>query len=70
MEDAEEPAVFLIALGCIVRARGGLAKTAKAAVIDRESLYRALSARENPWVSTPVAVTKAGRFKATIEIAH
>ena len=45
LEDADEPSVLLIALRHIAEARGGIAKVAKAAGIERESLYRALSAR-------------------------
>ena len=47
MEDTEEPQVLLIALRRIAEARGGLAKVAKAAGIQRESLYRALYMRGN-----------------------
>jgi len=59
LEDADEPSVLLIALRRIAEARGGIAKVAKAAGIERESLYRALSVRGNPRLSTLVAVTKA-----------
>ena len=59
LEDADEPRVLLIALRRIAKARGGIAKVAKAAGIERESLYRALSAHGNPRLSTLVAVTKA-----------
>jgi probable addiction module antidote protein len=45
MEETDEPEVLLMALRHIAEARGGLAKVAKAAGIERESLYRALSAR-------------------------
>jgi probable addiction module antidote protein len=69
LEDAEEPAVLLIALRRIAEARGGVAKVAKAAGITRESLYRALSERGNPRLSTLVAVTKAVGLKLTVEAA-
>jgi probable addiction module antidote protein len=42
LEDSDEPSVLLIALRRIAEARGGIAKVAKAAGIERESLYRAL----------------------------
>src|SRR5260370_30297418 len=67
LEDTEEPAVFLIALRRIVEARGGIAKAAKAAGIERGSLYRVLSKRGNPRVSTLVAVTQAVGLKLTGE---
>jgi probable addiction module antidote protein len=66
IEDEEEPRVLLLALRQIAQARG-VAKIAKAAGIERESLYRALSARGNPRLSTLVAVTKAIGVKLTVE---
>ncbi len=41
LEDTDEPQVLLIALRQIAAARGGIAKIAKAAGIERGSLYRA-----------------------------
>jgi probable addiction module antidote protein len=67
LEDDEEPQVLLIALRRLAEARGGLAKIAKAAGIQRESLYRALSSRGNPRLSTLQAVTKALGLKLTVE---
>ena len=67
LEDVDEPKVLLIALRRIAEARGGIAKVAKAAGIERESLYRALSSRGNPRLSTLVAVTKAVGLKLTVE---
>ncbi|MGA8531245.1 MAG: addiction module antidote protein [Acidobacteriaceae bacterium] len=67
MEDTEEPGVLLIALRRVAEARGGVAKIAKAAGIERESLYRALSRRGNPRWSTLVAVTRAMGLKLTVE---
>ena len=66
LEDAEEPRVLLVALRRVAEARGGVAKVAKAAGIERESLYRALSAHGNPRLSTLVAVTKAMGLKLTV----
>ena len=70
LEDDDEPGVLLIALRRIAEARGGIAKVAKAAGIERESLYRALSLRGNPRLSTLVAVTKAVGLKLTVEEAR
>jgi probable addiction module antidote protein len=67
MEDTEEPRALLIALRHIAEARGGIAKIAKGAGIERESLYRALSPRGNPRFSTLVAVTKAMGLTLTVE---
>ncbi len=69
LEDTDEPSVLLIALRRVAEARGGIAKVAKAAGVERESLYRALSARGNPRLSTLVAVTKAVGLKLTVEAA-
>jgi probable addiction module antidote protein len=69
LEDDDEPGVLLIALRRIAEARGGIAKVAKAAGIERESLYRALSVRGNPRLSTLVAVTKAVGLRLTVEAA-
>jgi probable addiction module antidote protein len=70
MEDTDEPEVLLIALRHIAEAKGGLAKVAKAAGIERESLYRALSAHGNPRLSTIVGVMKAVGLKLTVELAR
>jgi probable addiction module antidote protein len=70
MEDTDEPEVLLIALRHIAEARGGLAKVAKAAGIERESLYKALSSRGNPRLSTIVGVMKAVGLKLTVETAQ
>jgi probable addiction module antidote protein len=67
LEDTDEPQVLLIALRQIAAARGGIAKIAKAAGIERESLYRALSSRGNPRLSTLFAVTKAMGLTLTVE---
>ena len=70
LEDTEGPAVLRIALRRIAEANGGIAKVAKAAGVERESLYRELSARGNPRLSTLVAVTKAVGLKLTVEAAR
>ena len=67
MEDTEEPRTLLIALRHVAESCGGLAKIAKAAGVERESLYRALSPRGNPRFSTLVAVTKAMGLTLTVE---
>ena len=69
MEDTEEPRVLLVALRQIAEARGGIAKIAKAAGMERESLYRTLSPRGNPRLSTLFAVTKAMGLTLTVETA-
>jgi len=68
LDDAHEPGTLLIALRHLAQAQG-ISKVAKAAGIERESLYRALSFRGNPRLSTLVAVTKAIGLKLTVEAA-
>jgi probable addiction module antidote protein len=70
LEDAGEPKVLLLALRHLAEAKGGIAKVAKKAGIERESLYRALSPTGNPRLSTLVAVTKAIGLKLTVEAVH
>jgi probable addiction module antidote protein len=67
--DEDEPRVLLIALRHLAQAQG-IAKVAKAAGIERESLYRALSIHGNPRLSTLVAVTKAIGLRLTVEAAQ
>lgn len=67
LEDSDEPSVLLVALRRVAEAKGGIAKVAKAAGVERESLYRALSVRGNPRLSTLVAVAKAVGLKLTVE---
>ena len=69
LEDEDEPRVLLLVLRHLAQAQG-VAKIAKAAGIERESLYRALSARGNPRLSTLVAVTKAIGLRLTVEVVQ
>lgn len=69
LENDDEPRVLLIALRHLAQAQG-VAKVAKAACIQRESLYRALSANGNPRLSTLFAVAKAIGLKLTVEAAQ
>lgn len=70
LKDPGEPKVLLIALRHLAEAKGGMAKIAKKAGIERESLYRALSPTGNPRLSTLVAVTKAIGLKLTVGAVH
>ena len=68
LEEEDEPRVLLIALRHVAQAQG-IAKVAKTAGVERESLYRALSVRGNPHLSTLFAVTKAIGLRLTVEAA-
>src|ERR1700730_9554518 len=67
MEETDDPEVLLVALRHVAKARGGVAKVAKAAGLERESLYQALSPHGNPRLSTLVAVTRAIGLQLTVE---
>jgi probable addiction module antidote protein len=67
LEDSDEPKVLLVVLRQLAEARGGVAKIAKKAGVKRESLYRALSERGNPRLSTLTAVMKAVGLRLTVE---
>ncbi len=66
LEDSDDPRGLLIALRHLAQARG-IAKIAKAAGVERENLYRSLSARGNPRLSTLSAVAKAVGLRLTVE---
>src|SRR5690349_7484970 len=66
LEETDEPRVLLIALRHLAEAHGGMAKVAKAAGVERESLYRALSGKGNRRLSTLVAVVNALGLKLTV----
>ena len=57
--DAESQEILLIALRNVAEAHGGLAKIAKKAHLGRESLYKTLSPRGNPSLSTFTALMNA-----------
>lgn len=62
----DEPAVYLGALRHVAEAHG-MTKVAKAAGIPRESLYRALSPKGNPRLSTLTAIMRAAGMKLSAE---
>lgn len=65
LEEADEPKVFLAALRHVADALG-FAKLAKAAHVERESLYRALSPRGNPRLSTLLPLIRAMGLSLTV----
>ena len=60
-----EPAFVTIALGTVARARG-MTETAKASGVTREALYRALSPKGDPRLSTLLGVVKALGFQLAL----
>jgi len=65
-EDKDDPRVLQIALRHLAQAQG-IARVAQATGIERESLFRALSARGNPRLSTLFAVATAIGLRLTVE---
>ena len=59
----EGPEVFLQGLRDVVEAQGGMSRTARLAGLNRESLYRQLSRRGNPSLTSLNAVLCALRLK-------
>jgi probable addiction module antidote protein len=55
----EGPDLFLQGLRDVVDAQGGMARTARKAGLNRESLYRQLSKRGNPRLQRLNAVLRA-----------
>lgn len=68
LHETGDPRVLLIALRHVAQARS-IPNVAKAAGVERESLYRALSANGNPRLSTLYAVAKAVGLRLTVEAA-
>lgn len=56
---------YLLALRTVAEARG-MTKVAKAAGVPRESIYRALSPKGNPRLSTLTAVLKAAGLRIAV----
>lgn len=69
MTDALEtgdPAFIADALGVVARAKG-MSEVARAAGVSRESLYRALSADNNPELATVLRVVRALGLRLSAE---
>ena len=56
---------YLLALRTVAEAQG-MTKVARAAGVPRESIYRALSPKGNPRLSTLTAVLKAAGLRMTV----
>lgn len=69
LAESEDPRVLLIALRQVASAHG-MAEVAGRARIERESMYRALSAKGNPRFSTIVAILGALGLTLTVEPTH
>ena len=64
----EGPDVFLLGLRDVVEAQGGIGRAARSSKLNRESLYRLLSPRGNPRLSSLTAVLSSLGLK--VRFAH
>lgn len=55
LED-KDPQVFLLALKDVIEAHGGMRKAAKKAELSRESMYKTLSGKRDPRISTVIRI--------------
>lgn len=67
LEDGDSN-VFLLALRDVARARGGIAKLAENAELNREHLYRMLSENGNPELRSLEALLDALGFRLSIKL--
>lgn len=70
LAEADEPGgreALLLVLRQLAEAQGGIAKIAEAAGVRREALYRALSPKGNPTLSTLLAVLGALGVRLSVE---
>jgi probable addiction module antidote protein len=62
-----EPIILLKALRNVAQSKGGMSMLAKAAGINRESLYRSLSDKGNPKIETIIKIFNALGLNLTTE---
>ncbi|MDM8539335.1 putative addiction module antidote protein [Desulfobacterales bacterium HSG17] len=58
---------FLTAIRTVAEAQGGMTKLSKNAELNRQSLYRTLSKKGNPRISTLRAILNSLGFRLSIE---
>lgn len=64
--ESRDQAVFLLALKDVVQACGGATAIAKQAQIQRESIYKTLSNRGNPRLTTLQGILKSVGLRITV----
>ncbi|MBI2841607.1 MAG: putative addiction module antidote protein [Acidobacteria bacterium] len=67
LEESDMPEVFLVALRNVAEARG-MSRVARDARLNRENLYKALSRKGNPELSSLYALLDALGLKLSIEL--
>lgn len=60
---------FMAALRTVTEARGGVAKIAEETGLNREALYRTLSKKGNPLLSSLLPILQAAGLKLTVQAA-
>jgi probable addiction module antidote protein len=66
--ESEDQATFLLALRDVVEAGGGASVVARQAHIQRESLYKALSNRGNPRLTTLQGILKSVGLRIAVTL--
>src|SRR3990167_3740845 len=61
---------FLLALRHVAEAQGGIAKLSKKTHLNRESLYKTLSSKDNPKLQTIGLLLKGLGFEFSIKAVH
>lgn len=67
-EKDDDNKTFLSALRFVVEAHGGLGKLARKTKLSRQHLYKVLSSRGNPQMSTVLSIMNALGFQISIKI--
>lgn len=65
--EEDEIELFLLALRNVAEAHGGIGKISQKTKLNRESLYRTLSKRGNPALSTLEAILQAFKLRLRIQ---
>ncbi|MGH7208448.1 MAG: addiction module antidote protein [Nitrospiraceae bacterium] len=67
--EEDDPELFLLALRNVAEAQGGVAQLAEKTKLNRESLYRMLSARGNPELRSLEALLQALGLRLAVTVA-
>jgi probable addiction module antidote protein len=68
--EAGDRAAFLLALRNVVDAKGGMTQIARDTGLNRENLYRALSAKGNPELTSLEKVLNGIGLRLSVEVGH
>lgn len=66
--EENDPNLFLVALRNVAEARGGMSRFAREAGLNRENLYRVLSKKGNPRLSSLSQLLNAMGFRLSVGI--